>query len=140
MDMQAKLKQIQSLLLDRLSSAVSNRDFAAVSALSGLAKECETLEIELGSLHRRVEAAESALNNSWPELKPSQKLTYSAGPPILSAKAVAAQARNAWVERVKTQDIFLHGHRTRFQTARGAVRGSGVCERKVGKSMVPWSS
>ena len=119
MDTQAKLKHIQSLLLDRLSSAVSNRDFAEVSALSGLAKECETLEVELASLCRRVEAAESALNDFWSKSTPSQKLTYSAAPPPLSAKAAAAQARSAWVVGLKAQGIFLHGHRTRFQTARG---------------------
>ena len=119
MDTQVKLEHIQSLLLDRLSSAVSSRDFAAVSKLSGLAKECETLEVELASLCRRVEAAKNALNDFCPKSTFSQKLTYSADPPPISAKAAAAQARSAWVVRLKAQGIFLHGHRTRFQTARG---------------------
>ena len=119
MEIQTKLQHIQSILLDRLSSAVSNRDFAKVAELSGLAKECETFEVELASLHRRVEAAESALNGSWSNSTPSQKLTWPAAPSPLSAKAAAAQARDAWVANLRAQDISLHGHRTRFQTARG---------------------
>ncbi len=120
MNTQAELKHVQSRLLDRLSSAVSNRDFATVAALSALAKECETLEVEFASLHRRVEAAENALNDSWSKSTSSQKLTYSAVSPLIpSAKAAAAQARNAWVAGLRVQDISLHGQRTRFQTARG---------------------
>ena len=119
MDPQAKSQHVQSLLLDRLSSAVSTRDFATVAELSGLAKECETLRVELASLCRRVEAAESALNGSWSKSTPSQKLTCSADPSTLSARAAGAQARDAWVAGLRAQDISLHGHRTRFQTARG---------------------
>ena len=70
MDTQAELQRIPSLLLDQISSAVSNRDVAAVAALSGLAKECETLEVEFTSLNRRVEAVKSALNGSWPRQQP----------------------------------------------------------------------
>ncbi len=119
MNTPAELKHVQSRLLDRLSSAVSNRDFATVAALSALAKECETLEVEFASLHRRVEAAENALNDSWSKSTPSQKLTYSAVSLTTSAKAAAAQARNAWVAGLRAQDISLHGQRKRFQTARG---------------------
>lgn len=119
MDTEAKLQHIQSLLLDRLSSAASKRDFATVAALSGLAKECETLEVELASLSRRVEAAEIALNDSCSKSTPSQKHVWSAEPSALSAKAVAAQARSEWVAGLKVQGILLHGHRTRFQTVRG---------------------
>lgn len=118
MDAQAELKDIQSRILDQLSSAVSNRDFATVTALSGIAKECETLEIELMSLHRRVEAVQNALNDSRFESMPSHKLTYSAGS-TTSAKAAATQARNAWVAGLRVQNISLHGHGRRFQTARG---------------------
>jgi hypothetical protein len=97
MDTQAELKYMQSLLLDRLSSAISNRDFAAVAALSGLAKECEALEAEFASLTRRVEAAKSALNgfSSWSTT--SQKLPQFAEAPTVSPKAAGAQARNEWV-------------------------------------------
>lgn len=119
MDPQAQLHHIQSLLLDRLSCAVSTRDFATVAELSGLAKECETLEVELASLCRRVEAAESALNSSWSKSTPSQKLASSVDPSTLSARAAGAQARDAWVVRLRAQDIPLYGHRARFQTARG---------------------
>lgn len=119
MDTQEKLKRIQSLLLDRLSSAVSNRDFATVSALSGLAKECETLEVELASLCRRVEAAEGTLNDFWSKSTPFQQIAYTADPPPLSAKAAAAQARGDWVMELRKQGLPLHGHRTRFQTVRG---------------------
>ena len=137
MEIQAKLQHIQSTLLDRLSSAVSNRDFAKVAELSGLAKECETLEVELASLHRRVKAAETALDDSDSKLTSSQKFTWSTLPSPLSAKAVAAQARDAWIASLRAQDISLHGHRTRFQTARGrsvavafANEGSGAKENR----------
>jgi hypothetical protein len=119
MDTQAELKYMQSLLLDRLSSAISNRDFAAVAALSGLAKECEALEAEFASLTRRVEAAKSALNgfSSWSTA--SQKLPQFAEAPIVSPKAAGAQARNEWVAGLRAQGISLHGHRKRYQAARG---------------------
>lgn len=119
MDTQAELQRIQSLLLDRLSSAVSNRDVAAVAALSGLAKECEALEAEFASLNRRVEAAKSALNgsSSWSTIP--QKLTHSAETPATSAKAASAQERNEWVAGLRVQGISLHGHRKRYQAARG---------------------
>jgi hypothetical protein len=64
MDTQAELKRIQALLMDRVSSAVSNRDFAGVARLSGLAKECEAIETEHTSLQRRVDAVRGALNGS----------------------------------------------------------------------------
>lgn len=118
MDIQAELKDAQSRLLDQLSSAASNRDIATVTALSGLAKECETLEVELASLCRRVEATKSALNGSWSKSTPSHDLTYSVGS-TTSAKATGTQARNAWVAGLRAQGISLHGHRRRFQTARG---------------------
>ena len=118
MNTQTELADIRSRLLDQLSSAASKRDFATVAALSVLAKECETLEIEFMSLHRRVEAAKSTLSDFQFGSTPSQKLTYSAGP-TTSAKAAAAQARNAWVAGLRAQGISLHGHRRKFQTARG---------------------
>lgn len=119
MDTQAELQCIQSLLLDQLSSAVSNRDFAAVAALSSLAKECETLEVEFTSLNRRVETVKSALNGSWASSTTAQKLTYSAETPTISRKAAGAQARNAWVAGLRAQGISLQGHRKRYQAARG---------------------
>jgi hypothetical protein len=119
MDTQVELKRIQSLLLDRISSAVSNRDVAAVAALSGLAKECEALEAEFVSLNRRVEAAKSALNGSWSPSTASQMLTYSAEAPLTSSKAAGAQARNEWVVGLRAQGIPLHGHRKRYQAAQG---------------------
>ena len=137
MEVPAKLQHIQSTLLDRLSSAVSNRDFAKIAELSGLAKECEALGIELASLYRRVKAAESVLDGSESKLTPPQKLTWSTSPLPLSAKAAAAQARDVWVARLRAQDVSLHGHRTRFQTARGrsvavafANEGSGAKENR----------
>lgn len=119
MGTQAELKRIQSLLLDRISSAVLNRDVAAVAALSGLAKECETLEAEFASLNRRVEAAKRALNGSWSSPTTSPKLTYSSEASTTSPKAVGAQARNEWVAGLRAHGISLHGHRKRYQTARG---------------------
>lgn len=119
MDTQAELKRIQSLLLDRITSAASNRDVTAVAALSGLAKECESLDAEFASLNRRVEAAKSALNGSWSASTASQKLTYSAEASTTSRKVVGAQARNEWVEGLRAQGISLQGHRKRYQTARG---------------------
>jgi hypothetical protein len=119
MDTQAELQRIQSLLLDQISSAVSHRDVAAVAALSGLAKECETLEVEFTSLNRRVEAVKSALNSSWASSTTAQKLTYSIEVPTTSRKAAGAQARNEWVAGLRAQGISLHGHRKRYQTARG---------------------
>ncbi len=119
MDTPAELQRNQSLLLDQISSAVSNRDVAAVAALSGLAKECEALEAEFASLNRRVEAAKSALNGSWASSTTSQQLTYSAAAPPTSRKAAGAQARNAWVAGLRAQGISLHGHRKRYQAARG---------------------
>ena len=119
MDTPVELQRIQSLLLDQISSAVSNRDVAAVAALSGLAKECEALEAEFTSLNRRVEAVKSALNGSWAASTTSQQLTYSAEAPTTSRKAAGAQARNAWVVGLRAQGISLHGHRKRYQAARG---------------------
>lgn len=135
MEVQAKLQYVQSALLDRLSCAVSNRDFAKVAQLSGLAKECEALAIELASLRRRVMAAESVLDGSESKLTPPQERTWSTPPLAISAKAAAAQAREAWVAGLRAQDVPLHGHRTRFQTVRGrsvavafANEGSGAKE------------
>jgi hypothetical protein len=119
MDTQAELKHIQSLLLDRISSAVSNRDVAAVAALSSLAKECEALDAEFASLNRRVEAAKSALNGAWASSITAQKLPHSAEAPPVSPKAAGAQARNEWVAGLRAQGISLHGHRKRYQAARG---------------------
>ena len=119
MDTQAELQCIQSLLLDQISSAVSKRDVAAVAALSGLAKECESLKTEFTSLNRRVEAVKSTLNGSWALSTTSQKLTYSAKAPTTSRKAAGAQARNTWVADARGQGISLHGHRKRYQAARG---------------------
>ena len=119
MDTEAKLEAIQSLLLDRLSSAASMRDFATVAALSGHAKECEALKLEYASFRRRLGAIESALNGSGSGSTPSQKLTRSADPSPLSARAAGEQARNAWVAALRTQGIHLHGQRRRFQTVRG---------------------
>lgn len=119
MDSQAELQRIQSLLLDQISSAVSNRDLAAVAALSGLAKECETLEVEFTSLNRRVEAVKSVLNGSCASSTTAQKLTYSAEAPTISRKAAGAQARNEWVVGLRVQGISLQGHRKRYQAARG---------------------
>jgi len=119
MDTQAELQRIQSLLLDQISSAVSHRDVAAIAALSGLAKECETLETEFTSLNRRVEAVKSALNGSWASSTTSHKLTYSVEASTTSRKAAGAQARNAWVVGLRAQGISLHGHRKRYQAARG---------------------
>lgn len=119
MDTQAELQRIQSLLLDQISSAVSHRDVAAVAALSGLAKECETLEVEFTSLNRRVETVKSALNSSWASSTTAQKLTYSIEAPTTSRKVAGAQARNEWVAGLRVQGISLHGHRKRYQAARG---------------------
>lgn len=118
MDVQEELNGVQSRLLDQLSSAAANRDMATVTALSGLAKECETLEVELASLCRRVEAAKSVLNGSEPKSTLSQDLAYSAQPTV-SAKTAGTQARNEWVTGLRKHGISLHGHRRRFQTARG---------------------
>ena len=118
MDTQERLQRIKSRLLDRLSSAAAAGDFASVAGLSGLAKECETLEVENASLRRRVEAAESALDDPWSKSTPSQKVTCSAAPSTLSARAAGEQARDAWAARLRMQGISLYGHRTRFQTAR----------------------
>lgn len=117
-DMQAELKRIQSLLLDRISAAVSNRDFAAVAALSGLAKECEALEAEFVSLKRRVESAKSALLGSATPSTASRIVTHPTDSPIASRKAAGAQARSEWVATLQAHGIGLNGRGKRYQTAR----------------------
>jgi hypothetical protein len=119
MDMQAELKRVQSLLLDRISSAVSDRDFAAVAALSSLAKECEAIEAECASLSRRIESAKSALNGSSSLSTTSRRPTHSDKPPTASRKAAGAEARNEWVAGLRAQGISLSGHRKRYQSAQG---------------------
>lgn len=120
MDTKAQLKHIQSLLKDHISSALSNGDFAAVTALSGFAQECEALfEAEYASLNRRVEAVRSAPNGSSSTSTTPQKLTYSAEAPTTSAKAAGAQARTEWVLGLRAKGISLHGHGKRYQAARG---------------------
>ena len=121
-----KLKDIKSNLFNQISSAASNRDVAKVDELSSFAKECamletksEMLEIEIAAFNRRVI---EAVNDSRSSSKISAKATYSdsteAATP--SAKAAAAQERDKWVAELRTkEDISLHGHGTKYQTASG---------------------
>ncbi|MCL5744324.1 MAG: hypothetical protein M1541_10425 [Acidobacteria bacterium] len=118
-DMETELKRIQSLLLDRISSAVSKRDVAEVAALSGLARECEALQVEIASINRRIEAAKRALNGSSSSSVNSEDLTYSAETPTTSAKTAGAEARNSWIVAVQAQGITLYGHKKRYQSALG---------------------
>lgn len=119
MDTQLELKRIQALLMDRISSAVSNRDFAGVARLSGLAKECEALEAELTSLQRRVETVRSALNGSRRSPPDSpEPIAFSEGQGT-SPKAAGAQARREWVAGLRPRGISLTGHGKRYQSVRG---------------------
>lgn len=117
----AKLKDIQSLLFNQISSAASNRDVAKVAELSSLARECETLETEIATFKRRaVEALKNALNGSGSLSTTFVKSTDSAEATILSPKAVAAQVRNEWVAKLRMEEgISLHGHGKQYQTATG---------------------
>ena len=116
----AKLKEIQSLFFKEISSAASNHDVAKVAELSSLAKECETLEIEIAAFKRRaVEALKNSLNGSRSLSTASVKSTVSTETTILSPKSVAAQERNEWVTRIQTKGISLHGHGKQYQTASG---------------------
>ncbi|MCZ7625486.1 MAG: hypothetical protein M5R38_06320 [Candidatus Methylomirabilis sp.] len=119
MDLQTELKHIESLLLDRISAAVSNRDVAAVAALSSLAKECEALEGEFTTLNRRIEAVKSTLNDPLSTSTISHKPIYSIQTHTTSRKAAAATARDEWVAGLRTHGVSLRGRGKRYQTARG---------------------
>ena len=122
MNIQAELKDVQSRLLDQLVSAASQRDITMVTSLSGLAKECETLQVELASICRRVEAVKGSLNETRSKSVLSEDFTHSAGSKT-SVKTAGiqdgAKARNEWVAGLRSQGISLHGNRRRFQTAQG---------------------
>ena len=122
----AKLKDIQSLLFNQISSAASNFDVAKVDELSSLAKECEMLETKSEMLETEITAfnrrAIEAVNDFGSLSKISAKPTYSDSTEAatLSLKAVAAQVRNEWVAKLRTEEgISLHGHGKQYQTASG---------------------
>ncbi len=119
MDTRADLKHIQNLLMDRVSSAVSNRNFASVTRLSGLLKECEVLETEFTSLQRRVDALRSALNGSSTAPSAFSTPIASADTRVLSPKAAGAQARHEWAAGLRAKGISLTGHGKRYQSVRG---------------------
>jgi len=124
MDMLIELKGIQSLLLNRIAVAVSKRDLAAVTALSGLAKECEAIEAEMASLSRRVEIAKGALNgSSGSQSGISGTVPDSVGERTLSYQAAGAIARSKWVEGLRLQGITLSGRRKRYLSAQGLSVG-----------------
>ena len=121
----AKLKDIRSLLFNKISSAALNRDVAKVDQLSSLAKECEMLETKSEKLETEITAFHrcfiEAVNDSGSLPKISAKPTYSdsAEAVTLSPKAAAAQERDEWVARLRTKGISLYGHGKQYQTARG---------------------
>ncbi len=123
MNTQAELQHIQSLLFRQISSAASNRDVAKVAELSGLAKECERIETELTSLHRRVEAVKGSLKGSRSTSTTSAKPTYSAEAAPLSRRKVGKQARSEWIERLRTFGISLNRHGKQYQTTSGQSVG-----------------
>ncbi len=123
MNTQAELQHIQSLLFKQISSAASNRDVAKVAELSGLAKECERIETELTSLHRRVEVVKSSLKGSRSTSTTSAKPTYSAEAAPLSRREVGKQVRSEWIAGLLKQGISLHEHGRRYQTTSGQSVG-----------------
>lgn len=119
MDTNAALEQLQALILKRIATAAEKRDFSGVAHLSGLAKECQALEVEFGSLSRRLTAVRSAVNGSADEV-PESGLAHDAdlsrGP---SAKAAGAQARQRWIAGLRQRGVSLSGHGKRYGSPLG---------------------
>ncbi len=124
MDAVAELKRLKTQLLDQISSAASARDFPRVARLSGLASECEALEVETTSLRKRVEALAVAIDGfAGPqeipqEFKPSVDLWKA-----LSPKAAGGEARRNWVAHLESIGVSLTGHGKRYQSPQGTTVG-----------------
>lgn len=119
MDPHAELEQLQALIMKRISTAAENRDFSGVAHLSGLAKECQALEVEFGTLRRRLASVRSAMNGSAElpsESRPAHEADVSWGP---SAKAVGAQARQRWIAGLRQRGVPLTGHGKRYGSTLG---------------------
>ncbi len=123
MNTQTELKNIQSLLLEQISSAASNRDVAKVAELSGLAKECERIETEWTLLNRRVQAIKISLNGSRSKSTVSAKPTYSTRSTPLSGREVGKQVRLEWIGRLTTHGISLNRYGKKYQTMSGLSVG-----------------
>lgn len=118
MNTQAELQYIQSLLFEQISSAASNRDVAKVAELSGLAKECEKIEVELTSLNRRVEAVKGFLKGPRSTSMTFAKFFSSLEDATPSGREVGKQARSEWIAGLP-HGISLNRHGKQYQTARG---------------------
>ena len=118
MNTQAELQYIQSLLFEQISSAASNRDVAKVAELSGLAKECEKIEVELTSLNRRVEAVKGSLKGPRSTSMTFAKFFSSLEDATPSGREVGKQARSEWIAGLP-HGISLNRHGKQYQTARG---------------------
>lgn len=118
MNTQAELQYIQSLLFEQISSAASNRDVAKVAELSGLAKECEKIEVELTSLNRRVEAVKGSLECPRSTSMTFAKFFSSLEDATPSGREVGKQARSEWIAGLP-HGISLNRHCKQYQTARG---------------------
>ena len=118
MNTQAELQYIQSLLFEQISSAASNRDVAKVAELSGLAKECEKIEVELTSLNRRVEAVKGSLECPRSTSMTFAKFFSSLEDATPSGREVGKQARSEWIAGLP-HGISLNRHGKQYQTARG---------------------
>ncbi len=119
MEIRSDLHAVQALIMDRASQAVAQRDFSGVARLSGLAKECQSIESELAIIARRIAAVRTGLNGSAPSESTATSPQRASAPHTISAKAAGAEARNEWVASLQQYGIALSGHGKRYRSARG---------------------